>query len=110
MRVTIVGPLDDTLRGTIAACAGRVGHFLGGEPCDMLFFQAESSFSLRRVRELVAATGDAGSLWILWPHDQQQIKQGHVQRAATGAGLTVARLTRVSEKLTGAMLVRSGRA
>ena len=76
------------------------------QPVDVVVYQAENTFALRRVRELAAYVKQGGALWVLWPRDQGHITESHVQRSGISAGFVDVAAIGVSDRLAGLKFVR----
>jgi len=105
MRVALLGVDDVELRRVAAGRTSRVTTMAPRGPVDLIVYQADTIFALRRLGEFAQAITPAGALWVLWPRGQEQIKQAHVQRAGLGAGLVDTKITSVSERLSGLKFV-----
>ena len=101
VRVALVGVSDAHLPGLVAERTKKITKMVPHEPVDMLIYQAEGAFALQRVAELARAVSRDGALWVLWPKSQENIKQSHVYRAGTAAGLVDVKIASISERLSG---------
>lgn len=106
MLATFVGVTDPQLVHLKARAPVRVSSAGPMRPVDVIIFQAESSFALRRVRELAPFLKNGGALWVLWPRDQSHMTESHVQKAGAVAGLTDVMGVAVSERLAGLKFVQ----
>ncbi len=93
-----VGPPD-------SYSAGRVSKSPPLRPVDVIVYQCDSTFGLRRIREFVPLVKHGGVLWVLWPHGQSHITEGHIRRTGLAAGMTDVALVGVSDRLSGMKLV-----
>ncbi len=100
LKAALVGVNDPQLRVSPSYAAVRVSS-APRRPVDVVVYQAESAFALRRVRELVPLVKPGGALWVLWPRDQSHITENHVQRSGLAVGLIDVAAIGVSDRLAG---------
>ena len=109
MRVALVGVDDGDLPRLVAERTQKVTTMAPRGPVDMIIYQAEGTFALLRLNELVRSVTDGGALWVLWPRGQEHITQTHVQRAGHASGLQDVKIASVSDRLSGLKFVRRDR-
>ena len=105
MQAAFVGVTDPHLTPLRWQSPVRLSPSLPAHPVDVVVFQAENTFALRRVRELAPYVRQGGALWILWPRDQSHITEGHVQRSGAAAGFIDVGALGVSDRLAGLKFV-----
>lgn len=97
--VALVG-VDDRLAATWRAdSVARISSLMPREPVEVLVYQAESVWALRRISELARLVRQGGALWVLWPSGQGHITASHVHRAGITAGLVDKQSTQLSARL-----------
>lgn len=101
LRVALIGVNDPGLGSLRSANAGRISAMMPLEPVDVIVYQVESPFGLRRIGELAGMVKRGGVLWVLWPTTGRQIAGSHVERAGNAAGLKCTWTTTVSGRLSG---------
>ena len=107
MRVALVGVEDEALANLVSDRTTKCTTMVPREPVDIVIFQADGTFDLKRVPDLCRAVARGGSLWVLWPRGQEHIKQSHVRRAGIAAGLVDVKVAGLSERLSGLQFVRA---
>lgn len=105
-RTLLVGVKDPGIAGVRSAASGRTTSFVPRDPVDVVVFQAESAFALRRVPEVAGCVRVGGVLWLLWPHDERHIAESHVRSAGVASGLKDVLTTEVTPALRGMKLVK----
>lgn len=109
MQAAFVGVTDPHLTPLRWHSPVRMSATAPPHPVDVIVYQAENTFALRRVRELAPYVKQGGALWVLWPRDQSHINEGHVQRSGTAAGLIDVAAIGVSDRLAGLKFVHKRR-
>ncbi len=71
------------------------------EPVDVIIYQVESSFDLRRISELSKFVAPGGALWVLFPSTGRNLSPSHIERSCTAAGMTRTLTSGVSGELSG---------
>lgn len=105
MRVALVGVGDETVAGLAREATQNVTSMLPREPVDVVIYQVDGVFALRRISELMSAVRRTGVLWVLWPRDESGIGQAHVRRAGLDAGLVDVMAASLSDRLSGLKFV-----
>ena len=105
MKTALVGVSDPQVKPTDSYSAFRSTASIPLRPVDVVVYQAESTFALRRIRELVPLVKQGGALWVLWPRSQSHITDNHVQRSGLAAGMIDVGAVTVSDRLTGLKFV-----
>lgn len=105
MRVALVGVGDEAVAGLAREATQNVTSMLPREPVDVVIYQADGVFALRRISELMSAVRRTGALWVLWPRDESGIGQAHVRRAGLDAGLVDVMAASLSDRLSGLKFV-----
>ncbi len=105
MKAALVGVHDPQIGPTPSNAAMRSSNSLPLRPVDVLVFQVESTFALRRLRELAPLVKHGGALWVLWPREQSHISENHIQRSGAAAGLIDVAAIAVSDRLGGVKFV-----
>lgn len=100
-RVALIAVSDSDVPALARDIASVTTALHSPHPFDMVIYQVENVFSLRRIPELAAAMSRVGALWVLWPRGVEHIRQTHVQKAGTAAGLVDVKMASVSERLSG---------
>ncbi|HSE40498.1 MAG TPA: hypothetical protein VLH08_06990 [Acidobacteriota bacterium] len=75
------------------------------EKADMIFFQADSKSELNRVFEVAKTLKQNGSLWIIYPKGQKDLKQDDIFKAGKSAGLVDVKVVSFSSTHTGLKFV-----
>jgi hypothetical protein len=104
--ILAVGMGDGDFVGDLRAQAARFSNSKPLRNCDLVFFGAESSADLVRIKRLVPSLSSAGALWIVYPKGTQAIQQQQVFDAGKGAGLVDVKVVRFSETHTALKFVR----
>jgi hypothetical protein len=105
MRVALVGIVDEDIVCLAREATPNVSSMLPREPVDVVIYQADGAFALRRLGELATAVQRSGALWILWRRDDSGIGQSHVRRAGIDAGMVDVMLASITERLSGLKFV-----
>lgn len=100
LKAAFVGVRDPHLRAAGSSSALRTAS-VPPRPVDVIVYQVDNAFALRRIGDLVPLVKHGGALWVLWPQDQSHIKEGHVQRSGLAAGMIDVANVGVSERLSG---------
>jgi hypothetical protein len=101
MRVALVGVDDPDLPRLVGERTQKTTTMAPHSAVDMVIYQAEGTFALQRLSELSRSVSDSGALWVLWPRGQEHIRQTHVQRAGSAAGLVDIKMASVTDRLSG---------
>lgn len=109
-RVALICVADPEVSSLVRDATSATTALHSKKPFDMVVYQAESVFALRRLPEFAAAIAREGCIWVLWPRGVEHIRQAHVQKAGSSAGLVDVKMTSVSERLAGVMLVHPRKA
>lgn len=105
MRVALVGVTDEVLAGLIRDATPNVMTAVPREPVDLVLYQVDGVFALRRIAELASAIKRDGALWVLWPRGEDGIRQSHVQQAGRDVGLVDVKVASTSGRLSGLKFV-----
>jgi hypothetical protein len=105
MRVALVGTCDEDVVRLVREATTNVTSMLPREPVDVLVYQADGVFALRRLAELMSCIQRDGTLWILWPRGDSGIGQSHVRHAGLDAGMVDVMVASISERLSGLKFV-----
>ena len=86
-RVAVVGVDDRKFRRQLLA---RDAKLFPGPPrknTDFIFFQAQNTTALKRLRALSTRLASNGAIWIVYPKGRREITQNDVMAAGKAAGL-----------------------
>ncbi len=100
-RVALIGVTDPGVAGLKGGSSLQVSSMIPLEPVDVIIYQAESPFALRRVSELTKLVKPRGVLWVLWPNKGRHLTKDHVERACFATGMTCTWTTGVTGRLAG---------
>jgi hypothetical protein len=100
-RVALVGVSDPGIASLKSGTSLQVSSMVPPEPVDVIIYQAESPFALRRVSELSKLVKPRGVLWVLWPNNGRHLTKDHVERACSLTGMTCTWTTGVTGRLSG---------
>ncbi|MHB1342466.1 MAG: hypothetical protein ACYC77_11180 [Coriobacteriia bacterium] len=100
-RVALVCVTDPDVPAVARDIASATTALHSSRPFDLVIYQVENVFSLRRIPELAGAMADTGALWVLWPRGVEHVRQTHVQKAGTAAGLVDVKMASVGGRLSG---------
>jgi Protein of unknown function (DUF3052) len=86
-RISVMGVEDANF---LAELAARVPEYSPGEllkASDLIFFSAESTKDLSRLKSLAKSMPPNGAIWVVYPKGQKHIREIDVIAAAKSAGL-----------------------
>ncbi len=108
-RVALIGVRNGELSSFRYGGVTKTWGAQSAEPVDVLVYQAENTWALRRVAELAERVGPSGAMWVLWPAGQEHITANHVARSAVFCGMVDVQTIEVSGRLAGTKFVRRPR-
>lgn len=100
-RVAMIGVTDPAVLGLRHGTSLQVSAMVPHEPVDVIIFQVESAFALRRMSELAKLVAPRGVFWVLWPSNGRHLTRNHVERACIAAGMTCTLTVGVTGRLSG---------
>jgi hypothetical protein len=105
-RVAFVGVTDPVLANLRAGAGSRITATVPREPVDVIVYQAESAFALRRIGQLAPLVKRKGCLWVVWPRSHGGINESHIQRTGVAAGLVDVQAVNITPRLVGLKFIR----
>lgn len=101
MRIALIGVTDPAIMHLHGGATLQASSMVPLEPVDVIVYQVESPFALRRVSELSKLVKSRGALWVLWPSNGRHITANHIERVCTAAGMTGTWEASVTGRLSG---------
>lgn len=99
-RIAVLGVEDASFLHDLAT---RVPEFVRdnvADAADIIFFGAEDTKSLARVKALAGTIRQNGAIWVIYPKGQKHIREVDVIAAGKSAGLTDNKVCKFSETHT----------
>lgn len=103
-KISIVGKLDDRFRQDLAKTGADVSTRLR-KNSHIIFFAADASTQLTRLRELKNSLVANGAIWVVRPKGTAAISDAHVIAAGKASGLVDTKVVRFSPTHTAEKLV-----
>lgn len=103
--VSVLGVRDANFRQQLDARTGAVATAKPKKDSDFIFFAAEATADLKRLKELTPFLKRTGAVWVVYPKGQAHITQAHVMAAAKKAGLVDVKVASFSATHTALKLV-----
>jgi hypothetical protein len=97
---------DETLITQVAERTANVSHGSSASGCDVVFVDVNSEKELSRIGKAIAATHDAGAVWVIHRKGPMGIADTTIFAKAKSLGLVYTKVARVSERDTAEKLVR----
>ena len=105
-RVWVVGAIDETLVTQLAERTTNLSRGRTAAHCDVVFVAVEHERDLPRIERALAATVDAGAIWVIHPKGAAGVADTTIFGSAKELGLTYTKVARVSATHTAEKLVR----
>ena len=105
-RVAFVGVTDPALATLRAGAGSRIMSGIPREPVDVIVYQIDSAFALRRMGQLAPLVKRTGCLWVVWPRNHGQLDAAHIQRAGVSSGLVDVQTLSITPRLVGLKFIR----
>ncbi len=103
--VSVRGVRDAEFLRQVRAQTEEVAQSNPRKDSDLVFFGAERTADLGRLRKLVPYLKPSGAVWVVYPKGQPQITQADVMAAAKKSGLVDVKVVSFSATHTGLKLV-----
>lgn len=100
-RVALVAVTDPSIAALKNGSSLQVSSMVPFEPVDVIIYQADAPFALRRLGELARLVKPRGVLWVLSPANGRHLTRSHVERACSAVGMTCTWSTGITGRLIG---------
>jgi hypothetical protein len=87
MRVSVLGIQDDRFRRDLGSRIGDIAESRAAKDSDLIFFAAEQTGALDKLRDVSRSLKANGAVWVVYPKGQTHITEGGVLAAGKRAGL-----------------------